>query len=142
MSTAMSPNRFGNKVAAVTGASRGIGRAIAPRLAREGATVALAARDGAAVDAVVREIEAAGGRALGLALDLREPEAPARLVAAAADRFGGSTSWSTTPVPPGAVTSSRSPTRTSRTGSRSSSTPPCAPPGRRGHCWRPGGARS
>ena len=85
----MSPNRFANKVAAVTGGSRGIGRAIALRLAREGAAVALAARDDTAVEAVVREIEAAGGRALGLALDLREPEAPARLVAAAADRFGG-----------------------------------------------------
>lgn len=81
--------RFGGKVAAVTGGSRGIGRAIVLRLAREGAAVALAARDRAAVDAAVAEVEAAGGRALGLALDLREPAAPGRLVGEAVARFGG-----------------------------------------------------
>jgi NAD(P)-dependent dehydrogenase (short-subunit alcohol dehydrogenase family) len=80
--------RFGGKVAVVTGGSRGIGRAIALRLAREGASVAIAARDEAAVGAVVRELDAFGRPALGLALDLRAADAPARMVEAARERFG------------------------------------------------------
>ncbi len=80
--------RFGGKVAVVTGGSRGIGRAIALRLAREGASVAIAARDEAAVGAVVRELDALGRPALGLALDLRAADAPARMVEAARERFG------------------------------------------------------
>jgi 3-oxoacyl-[acyl-carrier protein] reductase len=68
------------KTAIVTGSSRGIGRAIALRLAREGASVVLCARTTSALEDVVAEIVSAGGRAAYLAADLREPEAGARLV--------------------------------------------------------------
>jgi 3-oxoacyl-[acyl-carrier protein] reductase len=61
-------------VALVTGASRGIGRAIALELARSGAAVAVAARDAGRVGAVVAEIEAAGGRARALALDVADAD--------------------------------------------------------------------
>jgi len=65
--------RFDGRIALVTGASRGIGEAIATRLASEGATVLAAARTADALARVVSEIEAAGGRASALALDLADP---------------------------------------------------------------------
>jgi NAD(P)-dependent dehydrogenase (short-subunit alcohol dehydrogenase family) len=68
------------KVAIVTGASRGIGRAIAMRLAKEGALVILSARDEQALDQTVKEIADTGGLATSIPLDLRVPENPARLV--------------------------------------------------------------
>jgi len=72
------------KVAIVTGASRGIGRAIALRLARDGVRVVLCARDQKALDGVAREIEGAHA----VSLDLRAPESAARLVDAAIEAFG------------------------------------------------------
>jgi 3-oxoacyl-[acyl-carrier protein] reductase len=73
------------RVALVTGASRGIGRAIAQRLARQGAFVVAAARgDNAKV--VVDEIAAAGGNAEAAALDVTEPGAPEQFVAGALAR--------------------------------------------------------
>jgi 3-oxoacyl-[acyl-carrier protein] reductase len=63
-------NRFIGKVTLVTGSSRGIGEAIAKRLASEGATVLAAARSVDALQRVVSEIEAAGGKASPLSLDL------------------------------------------------------------------------
>ena len=65
--------RFENKVALVTGASRGIGEAIARRLASEGATVLAAARSADALGRVVADIEATGGKAAALSLDLADP---------------------------------------------------------------------
>jgi 3-oxoacyl-[acyl-carrier protein] reductase len=65
-------NRFDGKVALVTGASRGIGLAIARRLASEGATVLAAARNAAALESVASEIASAAGRAFPLPLDLAD----------------------------------------------------------------------
>jgi NAD(P)-dependent dehydrogenase (short-subunit alcohol dehydrogenase family) len=77
------------KTAVVTGASRGIGRGIARRLAKDGAKTVLCARDTAALEAAVEEIEAAGGAAAWIALDLRLPDSPARLADFAVKQFGG-----------------------------------------------------
>jgi 3-oxoacyl-[acyl-carrier protein] reductase len=67
-------DRLAGKVSLVTGASRGIGRAIAVALAAEGATVVAAARDAGKLAEVVAEITAAGGRAVPLALDVARRE--------------------------------------------------------------------
>ena len=75
------------KTAIVTGASRGIGRAIAIRLAHEGAQVVLTGRDTALLDSAVRAIEKAGSAAASIALDLRVPHAPQRLADFAVDKF-------------------------------------------------------
>lgn len=65
------------RTALVTGASRGIGRAIAERLAQDGYEVAVAARNGAELDDVVAAIAAAGGRARALVLDVSDAQAVA-----------------------------------------------------------------
>ncbi len=77
------------KVAAITGASRGIGRAIALKLAAEGCAVAIGARGAAALETVAHEITGAGGQALAVAADLTTPGGVSRLVDGAAERFGG-----------------------------------------------------
>ena len=77
------------KVAVVTGASRGIGRAIALGLAAEGCRVAVGARGEAALQGVVEEIGAAGGEALAVPGDLTLPGSAERLIARAAETFGG-----------------------------------------------------
>jgi 3-oxoacyl-[acyl-carrier protein] reductase len=76
------------KVALVTGSSRGIGRGVALTLAQEGCDVMLTGRDKAALGSVVAEVGKLGRSARYETLDLREPEAPAALVAAAKRAFG------------------------------------------------------
>lgn len=80
----------------ITGASRGIGRAIALRAARDGANVAIAAKSSVpnpklpgTIHSVAAEVEAAGGRALALQCDIREEDQVQAAVAATIDAFGG-----------------------------------------------------
>jgi NAD(P)-dependent dehydrogenase (short-subunit alcohol dehydrogenase family) len=85
----MKSDRFFNKVALVTGASRGIGRAIATTLARNGANLVLAARDGQKLGEVLADIRELGHEGTAHPCDLREIEAPQGLVEAAVAQFGG-----------------------------------------------------
>ncbi|WP_420818764.1 3-oxoacyl-[acyl-carrier-protein] reductase [Occallatibacter savannae] len=76
------------RIALVTGASQGIGRACALELAKAGATVALAARNEAKLAEVAAEIEAAGGQAAAFALDVASEESIKNGAKAVLDRFG------------------------------------------------------
>ena len=76
------------KIAIVSGASRGIGRAIALRLGSEGVRVVVTARDEGLLESAVKEIESAGSQGLAVACDLREPGAAAQIVEAAVAKFG------------------------------------------------------
>src|SRR5919204_4862578 len=72
----------------VTGASRGIGLVVAERLCGEGARVVLVARSTGPLDEAVERCSAAGGEAAALTLDITEPDAGERMLAAATERFG------------------------------------------------------
>lgn len=74
--------------ALVTGASRGLGRALAFELARHGARVALVARDPAALDRAVAELRALGATAHGIAADVADKDATHRIAGAAAGALG------------------------------------------------------
>ncbi len=83
-------SRLDGRVALVTGASRGIGRGIALRLARDGAAVAVNYRfDEAAADQVVAEIAGAGGRALSVSGDVAMAADVASMVNRAVKELGG-----------------------------------------------------
>jgi len=81
--------RFQNRVAIVTGASSGIGRATALALGGEGAKVTVTARRPERLGALAREIEMAGGAALPLAGDVTEADFRSRVVDETVERFGG-----------------------------------------------------
>lgn len=76
------------KVAIVTGASRGLGRAIAVSFAREGAALALCARGPDALHLTVKELRVAGAEVLEVVGDVRDPRDIERLAALTFDRFG------------------------------------------------------
>src|SRR5580698_4946791 len=81
-------NGLDGRIALVTGASQGIGRACALALAADGATVALAARNEAKLAEVAAEIEAAGGMAAAFTLDVASEESIKACGAAVQERFG------------------------------------------------------
>ena len=81
-------NRLIDKVAIVTGASAGIGRATALLFAAEGAKVVVGARRQAELENLVAEIKAAGGSAVALAGDVRSEDYHRALVATAVEHFG------------------------------------------------------
>src|SRR5258708_674292 len=76
------------RVVAITGASAGIGRATALRLARGGCSLAVCARRGDRLDSLASEIAAAGGRALPLVGDVTREADMQMLVERAVERFG------------------------------------------------------
>ncbi len=87
---------FKNKTVFITGASRGIGKAMALRLAKEGANIVIAAKSteenlklGGTIYSAAAEIEATGSKALAIQLDIRNEEQIASAVQQTIDTFGG-----------------------------------------------------
>ncbi len=81
-------NEFANKVVVVTGATSGIGRAVARRFASEKANVVAVGRNAKALNKVVREIESAGGQSQLTSADVTNESDAQRIVGRAIDRFG------------------------------------------------------
>ena len=84
----MGTSNIAEKVVAITGASSGIGQSTAKFLARQGAKVVLGARRKNRIDEVVEEISAAGGKAIGFAVDVTKRAEVEALIKRAVDRFG------------------------------------------------------
>jgi len=87
---------FQNKTVFITGASRGIGKAIALKLAADGANIVIAAKSvvedprlGGTIYSAAEEVEKAGGKALPIQLDIREEAASKAAMEQAAHHFGG-----------------------------------------------------
>lgn len=87
---------FQNKTVFITGASRGIGKAIALKLAADGANIVVASKSvtedprlGGTIFSAAEEIEQAGGKALPIQLDIRDEAASKQAIAKAAEHFGG-----------------------------------------------------
>ena len=87
---------FNNRTVLITGASRGIGKAIALRLAKEGANIVIAAKSteenpklGGTIFSAAAEVEAAGGKALAVQVDIRYEEQIQSAVQQAVEKFGG-----------------------------------------------------
>ena len=87
---------FKNKTIFITGASRGIGKAIAMRLAKEGANIVVAAKStvenpklGGTIFSAAKEIEEAGGKALAVQCDIRDEAQIQEAVLKAVETFGG-----------------------------------------------------
>ena len=115
-------SNLSGKVALVTGASKGIGAAIAKTLAEKGAAVVVnyaSSRSGA--DAVVAEIEKAGGRAIAAQADVSKAAQAKALVDATLSAFGRLDIWSTTLAFMNSARSKRSPRRSSTKCSTSTS---------------------
>src|SRR5437588_2171437 len=87
-STTHASRRLEGRVAIVTGASRGIGAAVARAFSHAGAAVVLAARDHAALARLAGELSEAGGTALAVPTDVTDADAVARLVGQAVATFG------------------------------------------------------
>jgi citronellol/citronellal dehydrogenase len=92
----MSERTLAGRTVFITGASRGIGRAIALRAARDGANVVIAAKSNVphpklpgTIQEAAREVDEAGGHGLAVKCDIRDEESVLAAVAAAVDRFGG-----------------------------------------------------
>ena len=88
MTTEAAGTELAEQIAVVTGAGRGIGRAIAVRLAHMGATVVLVGRDARLLEALRAEIAAGGGAAQAMPCDLRSAEAVAALGERVKGEFG------------------------------------------------------
>lgn len=82
------PGRVEGRVAVVTGAGQGIGRAVADRLAAEGARVVGGDIDASLVQRLVTELEKTGTTVVGVVGDVTEPPAAKRLIETAVERFG------------------------------------------------------
>jgi NADP-dependent 3-hydroxy acid dehydrogenase YdfG len=83
----MEMSAIADKIVVITGASSGIGESTAKLLARHGAKVVLGARRKNRIDAVVKEISAAGGKAIGFTVDVTKRAEVEALIQATVDSF-------------------------------------------------------